>query len=553
MYRARLCIGLLFSLSLLGGLAGCGGGASGTAVPPTAHSATPAPVPTLTPEAFDHLANINWPSSQALPSFAAVASLDVADISRVAPDQQLLFATLQGIVNRKRPRIYLIQNGPEGKTTWLQALHVPTTTRADPFELVTRYRSEISGIVVYDPLVTATVNVATTAAGLYSALVASPALADRLHKDFGFPVVLDLRGRFGNDLAAYTWAASTLYPETTHRMIVGMSPVGELANLRDYAVANEAFVIWADPNNAQEAALLGGLMSQMPIDSPYLGWWPHGGEYSGVALASSHGLYVTAADLAENWSVFSGAPAPISTTQTRKAPPPLTNRIYITFTFSDGDNAQYMQHRMWSIWNDASRGSLPMNWTISPLLADAAPVMVSTYQRTATPNDYFVAGPSGAGYTFPLFWPPGTFGAYAQQTGTYLSRTGLSVIEVLNGTGRMSQPLTSSLSALYISGASPLGIGVHLSGAAQPTILNGTTPAANELFVTSVADAEAQIAQTSAGWNGSGPLFLSAYVAAFNMTPTDVATIARTLDTRYSIVRGDQFFDLIREANGLRY
>jgi hypothetical protein len=496
---------------------------------------------------------ITWPAGHALPTFPTLGHLSVADISRLPSDQQLLFATLQGVINRKQPRIYLIQNGPEGNLTWLQALHAQTTTVSDPFALLSGFRHEIAGMVIYDPSIAATVNVATTAAGVYGAVVASPALAAILQKRYAFPVVLDLRGRFTSDLAAYVWAANALYPETTHRMLVALDPNGEFANLRDYAVANMAFVIWSDPTNSQQASLLAALMNQMPLNSPYLGWWPANGEYAGVALASQHGVYVTAADLSENWSVFSGAPAAISTTQTPMAPPPLANRIYVTFTFSDGDNAQYIQHRMWSIWSDSNRGSMPMNWTINPLMADAAPVMLATYQHTASRNDYFVAGPSGAGYTFPSFWPIGTFAAYTQQTGTYLKRTGLSVIEVLNGTGNLAQPLPPALSALYISGSSPLGIGLHLFVPTAPKILNGTTPAANELFVTNASQAEGAIAHAAAGWNGTSPLFLSIYISAFDMSPSDVVAIGRTLDSRYSVVRGDQFFDLVREANGLPF
>lgn len=557
MPNSRL-LGVL-SLLLFGGITGCSGSTGGgTSVPPTVRGPVPVPTATPVPLATQEAGGrppgaITWPAGHALPTFATLAHLDVADISRLPADQQVLFATLQGIVNRKQPRIYLIQNGPEGKTTWLQALRVPTTTHADPFELLTMYRAEITGLIVDDPAITGTINVATTAAGIYSAVVASPTLAALLQRRFHVPVVMDLRGRFKTDLEAYLWAANTLYPETTHRMLVGMDPTGESANLRDYAVANMAFVIWADPANGPEASLLGQVMNQMPIDSPYLGWWPRGGEYLGVALASQHGIYVTAADLTENWSVFSGAPATISTSQKAMAPPPLASKIYITFTFSDGDNAQYIQHRMWPIWNDPNRGSLPMNWTISPLMVDAAPIMLATYQQTATQNDYFVAGPSGAGYTYPSFWPSGTFAAYAQQTGAYLARTGLSVIEVLNGTGRMSQPLPSSLSGQYISNGSPLGLGLHLAGSNSPTIVNGSTPAVNELFVSNTPSAETAIAQASNGWTGSGPLFLSIYVSAFDMSPTDVATIAHTLDSRYSIVRGDQFFDLIREQNGLPF
>ena len=46
-------------------------------------------------------------------------------------------------------------------------------------------------------------------------------------------------------------------------------------------------------------------------------------------------------------------------------------------------------------------GSVPLGWTISPVLQEAAPTLAAYYARTASPNDALIAGPSGAGYILP--------------------------------------------------------------------------------------------------------------------------------------------------------
>src|SRR5438445_13567812 len=98
-----------------------------------------------------------WPASQALPHFSTVRHLDVADVESLPGDQQLLFNTLEGVVNRSTPRIYLLWGADEGKRTWLDTLRgeygVATTDVLDPWSLLTTYRASIAGMIVYDPKV----------------------------------------------------------------------------------------------------------------------------------------------------------------------------------------------------------------------------------------------------------------------------------------------------------------------------------------------------------------------------------------------------------------
>jgi len=494
----------------------------------------------------DSSSGISWPRGQALPRFATPSRLDLLDLSGALEPDALLAITAQGVVNRNRPRVWLLRDADEGKRTWLDTVALPGTPVTGAEELVTSYRKEIRGAVLADAAVPATRNVATTLAGLENAVVAEPAVAERL----GLPIVADLRGRFTDDRAASRWAVDELWPRTTHRMLVGLAP-DNVGFLRDYAVANQAFVIWANPGDANDRALLERLMADMPNNSPYLGWWPAdvAGESEGTELASRHGLYVVASDFSLNLTVLGGIRA--TGRVVRSAPaPPLEDRTYVTFTMTDGDNIQYCQHRMRQIWDTPQRGLAPLNWTISPLLRDAAPPILAYYQDTATPNDLLVAGPSGAGYAYPTPWPDGTFPAFTRQTGRYVRAIGLPAVNVLNRVARHDRDLDAGEVAAYARDVAPAGILQHWTNRYAVTIVSGL-PVATGRLVANVAEGRRVLAEAVARPGRPGPRFVSIGTLAWSMTPADVATMTAELDDRYRVVLADQFFQLVRQSGAV--
>ncbi|HEV3359351.1 MAG TPA: GxGYxYP domain-containing protein [Pseudonocardiaceae bacterium] len=518
-------------------LAVAAAGAAAVALPSTANATT-----------ADPTVGIRWPAGQALPSFGRPRSLDVANLTGRPADEQLLLTTLQGVVNRDRPSIYLIQPQNEGPTTWLAELGVPYQQVSEPLDLLTRYRDRVRGAIVHDPAVPATVNVATTLAGLRDGVVTSAELA----ASAGLPVLVDLRGRFSTDLAAYTWAVDNLWSSTSHRLLIGLDP-NVAGYLRDYAVANRAMCVFLDPATAGEGPLLSGLLADLPTPSPYLGWWPASvnGEDDGTQLTSQHGVYVLAADWCTNLTVLGGVPAPILASQQPTPTPALANKIYVTLTMTEGDNLQYAQHRMRQIWDDPNRGKVPLNWSTQPLAADAAPTVLSYYQRTATPNDYLMAGPSGAGYVYPSDWPADTLAAYTRQAARYTRRTGLAAQVILNRLNGNDIPFDAATAARYSSDLRPLGLLMAWTTYTSTSVLAGNTPLSVSWLASSVAEATQAIATASQGWTGDKPLFLSIGTLAWNLTPTDVVTIAGSLGPNYQVVRGDHYFALARQAFGL--
>ena len=465
-----------------------------------------------------------------------------------------MFATLQGIVNRRRPRIFLLQRAGEGRTAWLDTLAVAHATVPDPWDLIARYRSEIKGIVIDDPNVPATVNVATTLAGLDDALVASPDLAPRLQSDDHFPVIEDLRGRFSSDIAADRWEVDNLWPRTTHRLFVGIGP-RESASFRDYPVAVKALAIALGVGDPDERALWERLAHDMPPNSPYVGFFDihvrASGEIPGIRFLTERGQYDVAGTLFENATAFSGVPAPsLADPQAPAAATGIQNRIYVTLTMSDGDNLQYMQHRMRIAWNDQARGQVPLNWTVQPLAADIAPMLLGYYRETASADDYLIAGPSGAGYAFVSTFPIDAYDAFARQTGRYFARTGIRVMQMHNLVDGGPLPPPADHAAALAAGAQPLGVMTFIRRVPpQAMVFGGGLMTATQAFVHDVAGARETIAQFSAGWDGRSPKFVAIYLDAWHMGPSDAAAIANSLGPNYQVVRGDTFFELARQAN----
>ncbi len=485
---------------------------------------------------------ISWPPNQALPSFVAPAQLDAADITSISNDQQLLLTSLQGIVNRTQPRIYLFLSGDDTDQTWLQTTSVSNTVTTDPLSLIGKYGGEAAGAVIYDPILPDTANVATSVAGVMGGVIATADLASQ----YELPILADLRGKFATKLDAYNWLIDSYWTQLTPRLLSAISPT--TPNLRDYIVATKSLVFWLDPEVPEEAALFAQILQKVAPDTPYMGWFVGGHESSGVTLCSQNGVVVGAADFLDNATVLGGVPASISQSQPQVTTPRLEKKIYLTFTFSDGDNLQYDQHRLRTIWDDPNRGTVPLNWSISPLLLDAAPIMLHYYQSTQTPNDLLVAGPSGAGYTYPGEWPSSALSTFTKRTGQYMARAGLTLIDALNVNSRgANADLTNKVAREYSRNAHPLGVLCNWRFGSSTLQKLAGLPVMSQAFITSVSQGQGTAALISDSWTGHHALFAAILVDAWNMTPTSVNTLAASLGAQFEIVRGDVFFDLIRK------
>jgi len=466
--------------------------------------------------------------------------------------EMYLFASLKGIVNRTQPRIFSYEGDAfaEGQYTWLQSLGLSWTEPADKWDLITKYRSELSGLIVYDPAQIHTVNLATVLAKDRKALIASPDLLSKLTAaPYNLPVLLDLRGQYSSKLQVYQAIYNTYWPNIDHRLLIGLNPEVHKAALREYATALGAAVIWLDPDVAAESTLLNSFLSSMPAGANYMGWWPEEGP--GVQRASSYGIATVASDWATNLTVHSGMPRTVNL-KPMPSKPALQNKIYVAFILSDGDNLQYVEHLMRKLWSNPDRGAVPMGWTLSPAMLDAMPGALNYYWQSSTNNDNLISGPSGYGYAYPNSWPSqSSLNQFAAKTEDYNKRAGFRVITIWNTiTGGINQNVGETFASYA---PTTLGLTAQNTGGGL-TIYNNSLPgmALSCNYCTNEQAMKDHIASAAAGWNGTSPRFIIIQAQPWqNVTPTSFKNVANSLNADYIVVRPDHIFQLIREANGL--
>src|SRR5699024_7268065 len=107
---------------------------------------------------------VHWTSGHVFPTFSATGVIRVADMTQLDGFDRLLLVSLQGLVNRERPEVYLIADPVD--ETWIADLPVRARSEKDPLGLIERYRDRIDGAVLYDMDSPHTINLATTIAGL---------------------------------------------------------------------------------------------------------------------------------------------------------------------------------------------------------------------------------------------------------------------------------------------------------------------------------------------------------------------------------------------------
>ena len=332
---------------------------------------------------------INWSADRILPAFQAPQQLTVFDLRGASQDIQLSATTMAGLINRPLPKVYLITSNEE--VFWLkEALgsipqETSTATGDTVLEaLLISFRDAIEGMIIYDPSFIDSINIATTMAGQSGGIVVSPIQAQDFQQAHKLPILADLRTyNWKCRLRAYDWARQNLLPNSSSRIVAGLDP-NNAAGLRSLLVATNTFVYYLDSRNflpdltygfQSERGLMQAIFKEYPPGAVHLGWFIDEG--SGVSLTSDAAIEVLASDYFYNlevWTSKQPAAAIARVTPLAQAIPSLTpNQVAISFTISDGDNLQYIQHRMLRLWGDPARGSFPLGWTISPVLIQAAP------------------------------------------------------------------------------------------------------------------------------------------------------------------------------------
>ena len=192
-------------------------------------------------------------------------------------------------------------------------------------------------------------------------------------------------------------------------------------------------------------------------------------------LLSEHGHY--SFHFGENWSFHIHVPAKQTPFRQRTAftpenTQPDPGKYYVCFMTSEGDTMKGPLPFFFGSWFEEERGRTPINWGINPLMATQFPAMLEYFYETATPNDYFFVGCSGAGYCYPDHMP--NLEQFAGHTARACTLAGTPCIDMWGA--RRSRVIST-----YAGITGSLGITINASPARVSFLEDGTPVACHEL------------------------------------------------------------------------
>jgi hypothetical protein len=504
------------------------------------------------------------------PRFNRAPVLYVVNVTDLPYDKTLILASLQGLVNRDAAELYL----EYGKTRWLNFLN---QTYGQAFEYISfdealiKFKAKASGMVIYNPEATATVNVATSMAGIDDLIIVSPDLRVKVSSLTGLNVSLDLRkgnwATFSNGSKIYIEVLEQLYP-SLNQNIFGMLRPGK-TTLRDYLIATNAMCVSINPGpliSPEEDDVVNKILETTTTHSTVLGWFfgQTGMEENiGTQRISRAGKVVLPADQIPNLSVFAAYdfknPPKISDEKPQSIPK-LENKIYLTFVVSDGDNLGFMHNTYSDIWSNADRGKFPLGWSMSPIAAEIAPPLFEFYSESATENDSFVCGPSGAGLFYPDFYPDDDLGPLLARTNELMNLSGLEIIWLLNSYTPYEVKYSDRVLNAYTDYIKPNGIFLDYGDVPftkQYWISEGEHHAGTPIIRATHMweDLDNFIAKVEVGADSTKdrPFFIFAAVHVWTLGPKDVKEVIERLkindpESDYKVVSPVEFCKLMQIA-----
>lgn len=520
-----------------------------------------------------------------LPSPAATpGSLLTVDTSGIGADTLAALAVLQGLVNTRMVRgeqaVYLVipptpNNYPEGKYNLWPSIYagqaglgVSQGGAADIAALAVA--RGVKQYVIWDPSLSATMNVATTLAWLHGTAAFSPADAATSLTN-GMSLFLDLsKAGFTSDADAYTWALRQVADQApqTLALLSDGGPDGYLPGAvawtpRDYAVHARAFTWIADLGASAfagqaDTALIDNILGAVGDGTRTMFGWSNN-ESATTILASQTGINFVGADTpglpSENLTVHNAVRTQAVQRPRPAAPKLETDVVYACVVFTDGDNIGVLIQFHEGRWQDPSRGQVPVGWSMQGMAPAWTPGLARHYFQSASDNDELV-GWLPFGYPdLPTFVGKPHWQEWVASAQAAMAGAGLGVSQNLPHTGGVLDERASGWWDLLHGDDAPAG---HIVGYTGPI---GSYPVGEALWIngrpvlpvaggsgsTPSAAAAAGVSGAAAA-NQARPLFVVTGLANGTTYEDAIALVQSSFDVPVRFVLPGQLIELQRQA-----
>ena len=354
------------------------------------------------------------------------------DLGGFSNGERVTAISLQGIVAKTNPCIYLLQSGADrqylaeieksGKTVHYEKLSFAS--------LIEKFKSYIgeSGYILYRESEYAEgLNVATNYATAYGWLPVQKN-EEAVLKECGLVMKMDISEDTYN-LAFQRKHWEKLREHFKKGLVIHEKY--EMLGLRDLAIQQNAYCFYTD-SSIEGNRYLKKVLKWSGKNTSVMGWTEK--EKNFVTLASKLGCYITPSDYCFNNSCLSSFEADIPELN-YDAPVAYNDptKHYVTLVFSDGDNCQWVQngfseyHQTVKSYPDAK-----MTWTLSPFLQEFCPLALKRTYEAANENQYFVAGPSGIAYCNPACFDADSLNLMSTRTASAMLKSNQRILTILD-------------------------------------------------------------------------------------------------------------------------
>jgi hypothetical protein len=387
-------------------------------------------------------------SERVMPGGSMPEKLYVLDISDISDyHEQAMLYSYQGLINRKNTRIYYIDKAHD--RFWLE--YYNTTFGIDyevisgSKELYKRFASEIDGYILYNPDNPHSQNLATTIGSIENLLPVIPQ-RESLMKELGLVKMNSAFNVTEDRIALYKNAKDKYLKACNQKLLAALCvhhpywPVSTVKN-RDYIMAHNifAFDLSSSERDKSDYNLTKDIYTSVPEGAVVMGWHcVRDKEHEAIALSSEFGHYGMCNLHTSNLTVHSSIRLTdgfeFTQRKLKKDELSVEDKVYVAFMATDGDASWFMADLVETDWADPAHGQFKYNWGFLPLAYDLMPGTVKYYMENATDNDYFVAGPAGATYTYPHLHPDPV--PFLEMSNEYMRKCGLTTVHMTNWNDR---------------------------------------------------------------------------------------------------------------------
>lgn len=387
-------------------------------------------------------------ANRIMPGGTAPEKLFVLEISKdIDWHQRSMLASYQGLINRNDTRIYFVETKQD--QFWLDYYKDTFGIRNERISsiknLLLLFADEIDGYLLYKPEEPHSINIATTIGSLKNLLPVPPEL-EPLMTEIGLKKVDEVQGYGDDRIEVYKKAMEELLPQCNQKMLGALCvhhphwPTTTVKN-KDYIMAHNIFSFDLSSSERDKADynLIREIYGNMKEGTVVMGWHcVRDKEHEAIGLASEFGHFGMCSLHTPNLTVHSSISLPpekkYSQRILNKDKLKVENKVYIALMATDGDATWFMNDHVVNDWADPARGKLKYNWGFLPLAYDLMPGSVKYYMENSLTTDYFVAGPSGATYTYPYLHPDPS--RFLNMSDDYMDKCGLTTVHMTNWNDR---------------------------------------------------------------------------------------------------------------------